>query len=114
MKLLVTGGGSGLGREFTLSLARLGAAVAFCDIGEAGIAETESLATGLAGRVVGFRANVAVETDVVTLVHDAHAALGGLNGLINNAGIFRDALLVKQDRKSTHVPGPLERRDPGT
>jgi len=42
---------------------------------------------------------------VVQLIHDAHSALGGLNGLVNNAGIFRDALLVKQDRKS----GALQR-----
>jgi len=105
MKILVTGGGSGLGREFTLALARLGAAVAFCDLGEAAIAETESLAGGLSGRVVGFKANVAIETEVGKPIQDAHAALGGLNGLINNAGIFRDALLVKQDRKS----GALQR-----
>src|SRR5271157_1624731 len=100
MKILVTGGGSGLGREFPLALARLGAPVAFCDLGEAAIAETESLAGGPLGRVVGIKANVAIESEVVKLIHDAHAALGGLNGLINNAGIFRDALLVKQDRKS--------------
>jgi len=105
MKILVTGGGSGLGREFTLALSRLGAAVAFCDLGEAAIAETEVLARGLPGRVTGLVANVSVESEVVQLIHDAHSALGGLNGLVNNAGIFRDALLVKQDRKS----GALQR-----
>ena len=100
VKALVTGGGSGLGREFTLQLARAGAAVAFCDVAEAAIAETASLAQGLPGRVAGFRANVADETEVGRLVTDAHAALGGLNALVNNAGIFRDGLLVKQDRRT--------------
>lgn len=99
-KALVTGGGSGLGREFTLQLARAGAGVAFCDVSEKGIAETEAEAKGLPGNVVGFRANVADEAEVVKLVADAHAALGGLNVLVNNAGIFRDGLLVKKDRKS--------------
>ncbi len=54
---------------------------------------------------MGVKTNVAIESEVVKLVQDAHAALGGLNGLINNAGIFRDALLVKHDRKS----GALQR-----
>jgi 3-oxoacyl-[acyl-carrier protein] reductase len=102
-KALVTGGGSGLGREFTLQLARAGAFVAFCDVSEKGIAETEAEARGLPGTVTGFLANVGSEPDVEKLILDAYAALGGLNVLINNAGIFRDGLLVKRDRKSGAV-----------
>jgi 3-oxoacyl-[acyl-carrier protein] reductase len=100
MKILVTGGGSGMGREFTLALARDGADVAFCDLNDAAIAETRALAAELPGRVFGFRANVAEEADVVALVQSAHDALGGLNGLINNAGIFRDGLLVRADAQT--------------
>ncbi len=100
VKALVTGGGSGLGREFVLQLAAAGAAVAFCDVSDAGIAATEQAAAGSPGRVQGFRASVADEGEVTQLVAGAQAALGGLNALINNAGIFRDGLLVKQDRKS--------------
>ena len=48
-KALVTGGGSGLGREFVLQLARAGAAAAFCDVSEEGIAGTEAEARGLPG-----------------------------------------------------------------
>lgn len=99
-KVLVTGGASGLGRAFVMELAQAGAAVAFCDVNEAGIADTEREAAGLSGRVKGFRASVADEADVTKLVADAYAALGGLNVLVNNAGIIRDGLLVKQDRKS--------------
>jgi 3-oxoacyl-[acyl-carrier protein] reductase len=99
-RALVTGGGSGLGREFTLQLARAGASVAFCDVSEKGIGETEAEARGLAGNVRGFVADVSSETDVQKLVADAHEALGGLDVLVNNAGIFRDGLLVKKDRKS--------------
>ena len=38
------------------------------------------------------------EADVGAFVEWAHGAMGGLNGLINNAGILRDGLLVKKDR----------------
>jgi 3-oxoacyl-[acyl-carrier protein] reductase len=41
---------------------------------------------------------VADEAEVVAFVDWAHGAMGGLNGLINNAGILRDGLLVKKDR----------------
>ncbi len=102
-KILVTGGASGMGRAFTLSLARDGADVAFCDLSEDGIAEVEAAAADLPGKVKGFVANVAEEADVVALIPKAAQALGGLNGLINNAGIFRDGLLVKKDRETGEI-----------
>lgn len=98
-KVLVTGGASGMGRTFTLSLARDGADVAFCDVNPEGIAAVEAEAAGLPGKVKGFVANVASEDDVVALVQNARDAMGGLNGLINNAGILRDGLLVKLDKE---------------
>ena len=99
-KALVTGGGSGMGRNFVLNFAKAGADVAFCDVNEDAIAETEALAADCAGTVRGFVANVADEEAVEGLIKDAAAALGGLNVLVNNAGIFRDGLLVKKDRET--------------
>ncbi|MCO4745063.1 MAG: SDR family oxidoreductase [Proteobacteria bacterium] len=99
-KILVTGGASGMGRAFVLNLAKDGADVAFCDLSEEGIRAVEAEAADLPGKVVGFTANVADEDDVIKLISDAHEALGGLNGLVNNAGIFRDGLLVKKDRET--------------
>ncbi len=104
-KVLVTGGASGMGRTFTLSLARDGADVAFCDLNEEAIAAVEAEGASLSGRVVGFRANVAVEEEVIRLIADARAALGGLNALVNNAGIFRDGLLVKKDKRTGAIVG---------
>ena len=43
---------------------------------------------------------MADEAEVVDFVNWAHGAMGGLNGLINNAGILRDGLLVKKDRET--------------
>lgn len=97
-KILVTGGGSGMGRNFTLNLARLGADVAFCDINAEAIAAVEAEGRDLPGKVVGFVCDVSDEAQVVALIQGAAEALGGLNGLVNNAGIFLDGMLVKQDR----------------
>lgn len=102
-KALVTGGASGMGKAFTLSLARDGAMVAFCDLDAAKIAEVEAEAKGLPGKVVGFVADVSKEDQVTKLIGDAAAALGGLNALVNNAGLFRDGLLVKKDKDSGEI-----------
>jgi len=102
-KFLVTGGASGMGRAFTLNLAKEGGDVAFCDLNEEAIKEVEAEGADLPGRVVGFTANVASEDDVVALVKNVRETLGGLDGLVNNAGIFRDGLLVKKDRESGEI-----------
>ena len=104
-KILVTGGASGMGRHFVLALARDGADVAFCDINPdaVGAVEAEAASRGLPGKVKGFIANVAKEDEVVALVKDAAAALGGLTGIVNNAGIIRDGLLIKVDRETGAV-----------
>lgn len=103
MNILVTGGASGMGKHFVFALAQLGANVAFCDVNADGIAATEAEAKGLPGKVVGFVANVADEAQVVDLIAKSAAALGNLNGLVNNAGIFRDGLLVKPDKESGEI-----------
>lgn len=99
-KFLVTGGASGMGRHFVLSLARDGADVAFCDLNAEAIQAVVAEGASLPGKVVGFEANVAVEADVVKLIADAAAALDGLDGIVNNAGIIRDGLLIKKDKQT--------------
>jgi 3-oxoacyl-[acyl-carrier protein] reductase len=102
-RILVTGGGSGMGRDFVLSMARDGAQVAFCDVSSEGIDGTLAAASGLPGKVTGFQADVSDEASVGKLIEGAWDALGGLNGLVNNAGIFRDGLLVKPDKETGTV-----------
>ncbi len=102
-KVLVTGGASGMGRHFVLELAKAGADVAFCDLNADGIKAVEAEAADLPGKVAGFEANVADEDSVVALINNAHEALGGLDVLVNNAGIFRDGLLVKKDRETGEI-----------
>jgi 3-oxoacyl-[acyl-carrier protein] reductase len=102
-KVLVTGGASGMGRHFTLALAAAGADVVFCDLNPEGIAEVEAAGADLTGTVKGLIANVADEASVIELISNASEALGGLNVLVNNAGIFRDGLLVRKDRTTGEI-----------
>ncbi|MFN7955377.1 MAG: SDR family oxidoreductase [bacterium] len=100
LKIVVTGAASGMGRHFALRLAELGAKVAACDIAADGLESLKAEAKGFAGKVEGFTADVSKEEAVVKLMDEAWAAFGGLNGLVNNAGLFRDALLVKKDKET--------------
>ena len=102
LKIIVSGAASGMGRHFVLRLVEAGAQVAGGDVNEAGLAETASLAKG-PGKLHTRRLNVADEADVAAFVAWAHGALGGLNALVNNAGILRDGLLVKKDRETGAV-----------
>ena len=103
LKVIVTGGAQGMGREFVLQLAKAGAGVVIADLNEDSMAETVALASDFPGAVHGIRCNVALEEDVVSLINEAYEKLGGLNGLINNAGIFRDGLLVKKDKATGDI-----------
>ena len=101
LKIIITGGAQGMGRHFALRLAEAGAQVAVGDVNEVGLAETlEAAKTATKGKVHARRLNVADEADVASFVAWAHGAMGGLNGLVNNAGILRDGLLVKKDRET--------------
>ena len=103
LKIIVSGGAQGMGRHFAHRLAEAGAQVAVGDVNEVGLAETVEATKGLKGKVHARRLNVADEADVASFVAWAHGVMGGLNGLINNAGILRDGLLVKKDRETGQV-----------
>lgn len=84
---IVTGGAAGIGLAIATAFVREGANVALIDI-DAGKAEASAATlSGSGTRVVGFGANVADETAVAAAVDAAHAALGSLDTLVNNAGI---------------------------
>ena len=103
LKIIVTGAAQGMGAHFARRLAEAGAQVAAGDVKEDGLATLVESTKGLPGKVHARKLNVADEADVVSFVTWAHEAMGGLNGLINNAGILRDGLLVKKDRETGKV-----------
>ncbi|MCU0683473.1 MAG: SDR family oxidoreductase [Polyangiaceae bacterium] len=96
LKIIVTGAAKGMGAHFAQRLLEAGAKVAAGDVDEAGLA---TLPEGIAKR----RLDVSSETDCADFVKWADETLGGVNGLINNAGILRDGLLVKKDRTTGEV-----------
>jgi 3-oxoacyl-[acyl-carrier protein] reductase len=103
LKIIVTGAAQGMGAHFSKRLAEAGAHVAAGDVNEAGLAQLAEATQGLPGKVFTRRLDVADEADVGGFVEWAHTSMGGLNGLINNAGILRDGLLVKKDRTTGEV-----------
>jgi len=98
MKVIVTGAAQGMGAHFARRLAEAGAQVAAGDVKEDLLAELAESTKGLPGKVHTRKLDVSNEAEVGSFVEWAHDSMGGLNGLINNAGILRDGLLVKKDR----------------
>lgn len=96
LKIIVTGGASGMGACFAKHLHAAGARVAVGDVNEGLLAE---LPQGIARR----KLDVSKEDDVVSFVAWADEVLGGVNALVNNAGILRDGLLVKKDKETGAV-----------
>ena len=91
-RVLITAGANGIGRELTRAFVAAGARVAICDIDVAALALLSAELPGLQTFVcdVGHRA------EVERLVPAAVAALGGLDVLINNAGIGGPTSSVEQ------------------
>src|SRR5215467_5480828 len=98
VKCIVSGGAQGLGRHMALRLSQAGAQVAIGDVNAQGLADTLELARGATGKLHARTLDVTQDEDVRSFVEWAHGAMGGLNALVNNAGILRDGLLVKKDR----------------
>jgi len=103
LKIIITGAAQGMGAHFAQRLAEAGAQVAAGDIKEDGLAALAEQTRGLPGKVHTRRLDVSSEDDIGAFVEWAHGAMGGLNGLINNAGILRDGLLVKKDRTTGQI-----------
>ena len=94
-RIVVTGGAQGIGYAIAETLAAAGADLALFDMNETGLAQAaERLRAG--GTNVGtYAVNVADEAQVDAAMDAVVSAHGRLDGLVNNAGILRDALLVK-------------------
>ncbi|PMR67642.1 SDR family oxidoreductase [Halomonas heilongjiangensis] len=91
----ITGGARGLGLAMAHLLGSRGATPALLDVDAASLdlAVTSLHGAGIEAR--GFVVNVADEASVKQAFGDIAASLGPVNGLVNNAGILRDGLLVK-------------------
>jgi NAD(P)-dependent dehydrogenase (short-subunit alcohol dehydrogenase family) len=86
--VLVTGGGSGIGRATALEVASRGGAVVVVDRNVEGVAETVALVEEDGGRAVAAPADVADEDAVRGAVTRGLDELGRLDGVVTAAGIF--------------------------
>jgi 3-oxoacyl-[acyl-carrier protein] reductase len=99
---LVTGAGRGIGREIALALAARGAAIVVNDLGgdwrgdgtddsPAATVREEIVAAG--GKAIVDGGNVADADDAAAMVQRAVGQFGGLDIVVNNAGILRDRMI---------------------
>ena len=103
---VVTGGGTGMGRELVRQLIAEGCSVAMCDVSERNMAETARLcaADGIpqGAKVTAHLADVADEAQLIRFRDEAAAAhqMDHLHLLFNNAGIGGGASMTNPDRSA--------------
>jgi len=86
-RILITGGGSGMGKAAAFLAARLGAEVAICGRDPDKLAGTREAIRAATGRTVFTKAMTIRDPDAVeALIEDVHHSLGGIDTLVNNAG----------------------------
>ena len=91
--IVVTGAGSGMGRELTLLLLARGAKVAAADLNMAGLQETASLA-GQGAQLELFELDVSNQAAAEALPQQVIDRFGAVDGIINNAGIIQPMVPV--------------------
>jgi NAD(P)-dependent dehydrogenase (short-subunit alcohol dehydrogenase family) len=91
-RVLITAGAAGIGREFARAFARNGAKVFVCDVDDKALA---AIAKEIPG-IIAKRCDMAIRVEIERMVPEAIAALGGLDVLINNAGIAGLTLPIDQ------------------
>ncbi|WP_241480225.1 SDR family NAD(P)-dependent oxidoreductase [Nocardiopsis halotolerans] len=90
-RALVTGGGSGIGQATVLRVLAEGGKVVAADVSESGLKDTHAKAEAHAERLTTVVMDVADEASVRAGVAFALSALGGLDVLVNAAGILRSS-----------------------
>ncbi|MEU1525500.1 SDR family NAD(P)-dependent oxidoreductase [Nocardia rhamnosiphila] len=90
-RVLVTGGGSGIGQACVLRILAEGGRAVAADISETGLQDTITKAGDAGERLHTVVVDIAEEESVRTAVDDAVTWLGGLDTLVNAAGVLRSA-----------------------
>jgi NAD(P)-dependent dehydrogenase (short-subunit alcohol dehydrogenase family) len=88
---IITGAGSGIGREAALLFAKEGASIVVAELNEqAGNSVVQEIIQN-GGNATFIRVDVSNEKDVRNMIHSAEGSFGKLDIIMNNAGIFPDA-----------------------
>ena len=92
---VITGSASGIGKQAAITFAREGAKVVVCDVNYGEVDKVVSEIKSGGGEALGFCTDVSDQKAVEEMINDIKEIYGRVDILINNAGITRDALLVK-------------------
>lgn len=86
-RIMITGAGSGLGREIALRWAREGSQLALSDVNEAGLVETLRLVREAGGDGFYQRCDVRDYSQLTAFAQACDAKFGGIDVIVNNAGV---------------------------
>ncbi|MDD0975577.1 SDR family oxidoreductase [Pseudomonas fontis] len=86
-RMMITGAGSGLGREIALRWARAGWQLALSDVNETGLKETLALVRAAGGDGFTQRCDVRDYSQLTALAQACEERLGGVDVIVNNAGV---------------------------
>ena len=93
--IVITGAGRGIGRALAVRFATQGANVALLDLNAADLAAATQQCTELGARAMAYTVDVSREADISAALDTVVRDFGSLDVIINNAGIVKDALLIK-------------------
>ncbi len=103
MKIIITGAGGGMGAHFAHRIVEAGGQAAVCDLSEDGLAALADKCASAKGTLHTQVCDVSDEAAIGKFIDWSYEKMSGLNGLINNAGLLRDGLLVRKDRKTGEI-----------
>jgi len=92
---VVTGAGSGIGRETALLLASAGAAVVAADLNEEAAQQTVKQIESASGKAIAVKVDIGDESSILSMYETVQAKLGRLDILVNNAGIYPKTCFVE-------------------
>jgi NAD(P)-dependent dehydrogenase (short-subunit alcohol dehydrogenase family) len=95
--VIVTGAAQGMGEAFARNFAAVGARVMLSDVNGAQVAAVAGSITAAGGSAFAATANMAIEADVIALVHAARAKFGRIDILVNNAGVQDRRMIEETD-----------------
>jgi NAD(P)-dependent dehydrogenase (short-subunit alcohol dehydrogenase family) len=98
--IIVTGGASGIGYAFCEHMGQLGHQIVIADL--RGAEEAAARLRGSGTKAIGLKADVVDEEEMAAVVRAGEEEFGGVDGLINNAGLFTTLELKPFEQISSH------------
>ncbi|MFN3881174.1 MAG: SDR family oxidoreductase [Nitrincola lacisaponensis] len=92
---VITGGARGLGAGMASHLVGLGGQVALIDLEAEQVSQTAEQLVSAGGRCRGYACDITDESQVEATFAHIRTDFGGIHGLVNNAGLMRDGMLIK-------------------